>query len=177
MDVIEAIHTRRSVRSYEDRPVPMDVVRELLAAAMSAPSAGNAQPWQFVLIDDRAVLEQVKTINPYGAMAARAALGILVCGDITLEKFAGYWVQDCSAATQNLLLAAHAKGLGAVWTGIHPMPERIAGFRALVGLPEHVAPLALVVLGYPAQQTTAQDRFRGDRVHHNTWGNRLRFGV
>lgn len=149
--------------------MPGELVRQLLSSAMSAPSAGNQQPWHFVVIDDRGVLDAVPGIHPYAGMCLSAPLGILVCGDTTLEKFKGFWVQDCSAATQNLLLAAHDRGLGAVWTGIHPLEERVRAFRGLCSLPEHVIPLALVVLGYPDKKPPPEDRFHEDRVHCNRW--------
>ncbi len=173
MDVIEAIHTRRSIRKFQQKPVPDDLVHDLLAAAMSAPSAGNQQPWHFLVITDPQTLGKVPAINPYAAMAKGAPLGILICGDLELEKYPGYWVQDCSAAVQNLLLAAHGKGLGAVWTGIYPLNDRVEGFKKLCHLPEKVIPLALVVIGYPAQTLSAEDRFRADRVHRNNWQENL----
>ena len=169
MDVMEAIHTRRSIRKFQRKPVPDELVKDLLAAAMSAPSAGNAQPWHFVVITDPAILAKVPDINPYAAMAREAPLAILICGDLALEKYAGYWVQDCSAATQNILLAAHGMGLGAVWTGVTPMEDRVEKFRILCNLPNTVIPLALVVMGYPAQTLKPADRFRLDRVHRDTW--------
>jgi nitroreductase len=169
MDALEAIHTRRSIRKYQDRPVPEELLGRLLAAAMQAPSARNAQPWQFVIIDDRQLLVEISRINPNAGMAGRAPVAILVCGDLSLEKSAGYWVVDCAAAAQNLLLAAHALGLGAVWTGVYPREQRIEGLRRLLNLPEHVVPHSLIVLGYPAEQPGRQERFRPDRVHHNRW--------
>ncbi|SKA92198.1 Nitroreductase [Paucidesulfovibrio gracilis DSM 16080] len=170
MDVFEAMHTRRSIRKYTDEPVSDETVRELLGAAMMAPSAGNAQAWQFVVIRDRALLERVKEFSPYAGMAAGAPLGILVCGDTSLEKYPGYWVQDCSAAMQNLLLAVHAKGLGAVWTGVHPIADREAGFRAMCGLPDNVKPLGFAVIGHPAQERRSEDRFNPERVHWDGYG-------
>lgn len=169
MELFEAIHTRRSIRKYEDKPVSDDLVRALLAAAMSAPSAGNAQPWQFVVIRDKALREAIPAFSPYAGMIAKAPLGVLVCGDLSQEKYPGYWVQDCSAATQNLLLAANATGLGAVWTGVHPMADRVDGFRRLLGLPEQIMPLAFVVLGWPAQAAGPVDRFNPARVHADRW--------
>ena len=169
MDVLDAIHTRRSIRKYEDRPVPETLVQRVLAAAMMAPSARNAQPWQFVVITDRELLAEVPRINPYAKMVARAPLAILVCGDLTLEISTGYWVVDCAAATQNLLLAAHGLGLGAVWTGVYPRTERMDGLRRLLKLPEHVVPHSLVALGYPAEQIASEERYRPERVHHNIW--------
>lgn len=169
MDAIETILTRRSIRRYTDRNVERSVVLELLEAAMSAPSAGNEQPWHFIIIEDRKVLNELPRIHPYAAMAREASVAIVVCGDTTLEKHQGFWVQDCSAAIQNLLLAAHAKGLGAVWTGIYPIPDRVQGFRMLLGLPENVIPLALIPLGYPAEKGGRQQRFNEKRVHYNMW--------
>jgi nitroreductase len=121
------------------------------------------------VIDDRKILDEIPRIHPHATMLKNAPLAILVCGDISLEKYRGFWVQDCSAAVQNLLLAAHAIGLGAVWTGFHPMEDRVEGMRKLLGLPDHVIPLALVPLGHPDQPSGRQDRFRGDRVHRNRW--------
>lgn len=169
MELFEAIHTRRSIRKFEDAPVSDETVREILEAAMNAPSAGNAQPWHFVVVRDRALREAVPSFSPYAGMVAHAPLGILVCAELPLEKYPGYWVQDCSAATQNLLLAAHGKGLGAVWTGVHPMRDREEGFRKLLGLPETVMPLAFVVLGHPAQESGRRDRFRPERIHADRW--------
>lgn len=169
MDIFEALHGRRSIRKFEDRPVSDEDLKDVLDAAMMAPSAGNAQPWQFVVITDREKLEAVTKINPYAQMAPKAPVSVLVCGDLSLEKFAGYWVQDCSAAIQNMLLAAFGKRLGSVWTGIHPMEDRVAGFRELFRLPENVVPLGLVVLGHPAQSPSSKSRFKQERVHENEW--------
>ncbi|GAB7021999.1 nitroreductase family protein [Salidesulfovibrio brasiliensis] len=169
MEVMEAIRSRRSIRKYTDEPVSEADVKDILEAAMMAPSAGNAQPWQFVVVDDPEKLAACKDVNPYAAMAPKAPLGVLVCGDMSLEKFPGYWPQDCAAAVQNMLLAVHGKGLGAVWTGIHPIVEREEGFARLFGLPENVKPLALVVIGHPAQNPTAESRYKAERVHRNEW--------
>ena len=169
MDALQAIHTRRSIRKYHDRPVPEELVQKVLAAAMQAPSARNQQPWQFVVIDDRAILAKIPTFMPNAAMAGRAPLAILVCGDLSLEKSAGYWVVDCAAATQNMLLAAHALGLGAVWCGVYPREPRMASLRRVAGLPENVVAHSLVVLGYAAEQVAAEDRYRAERVRRNGW--------
>ena len=166
---MEAISTRRSVRSFTSKPIAKEIVEELLRAAMSAPSAGNEQPWQFVVIDDRKMLDRIIDVNPNAKMCKEAQAAILVCGDTTKEKYPGFWVQDCSAAAQNILLAAHEKGIGSVWTGIYPIKERVEGFRRLLSLPENVIPFCLVPLGYPAKQMPQVDRFQKDRVHHNVW--------
>lgn len=169
MDAMDAILSRRSVRQYTAQPVPDEVIRELLKAAMSAPSAGNEQPWHFVVIDDRRTLDAIPKFHPYSAMLRSAAVAILVCGDERMEKHKGFWVQDCSAATQNILLAAHAEGLGAVWLGVYPVEERVVGFRELLGIPEDVIPFSLVSVGYPAEQKPLADRYDGSRIHDNRW--------
>ncbi len=170
MDLLEAIRTRRSVRKYQNKPVPEELVQTILGAAMAAPSACNAQPWQFVVIRERRLLDEIPKINSYASMASAAPLAILVCGDTSLEISRGYWVVDCAAAVENLLLAAHAIGLGAVWTGVHPQQERVSHFQRLLGLPAQVIPHSLIVLGYPAEQPPhADDRYKPDRVHHDRW--------
>ena len=124
MDTLLAIRTRRSIRAYQDKPVPEELTQKLLAAAMQAPSARNQQPWQFIVIDDRALLAKIPGVMPNAAMAAEAPLAILVCAELALEKSQGYWVLDCAAAVENMLLAAHALGLGAVWCGVYPREPR-----------------------------------------------------
>ncbi len=170
MDIFTALHTRRSVRAFTEQPVSDDDIHALLDAAMAAPSAGNAQPWQFIIVDDKELLKAVPGINPYAGMAPNAPVSILVCGDLSAEKYPGFWVQDCSAAIQNLLLAARGKGLGTVWTGIYPMADRIHGFIRLCNLPEHIVPLALVVVGHPVRDQDWKSRFSAEKVHRNIWG-------
>lgn len=169
MDIMEALRTRRSIRKFEDKPVSEEMVREILDAAMMAPSAGNAQPWRFVVVDDRAVLDSMADLHPYVKMVLQASVGIIVCADLTKEKFPGYWVQDCSAAMQNLLLAVHGLGLGAVWTGIHPIEERITAFKKRFNMPEHIIPLGFAPIGWPAQTPESESRFQKDRIHYNTF--------
>lgn len=172
MDVFEAIHNRRSIRKYTDAPVTEEQIRKILSAGMTAPSAGNAQPWQFIVVDDKDVLAKVPEHNPYAKMAAQAPVGILVCGDLSLEKYEGYWTQDCSAAIQNMLLAVHGLDLGAVWTGIYPVEERVAGFKGLFNLPDNVIPLGFLVIGHPDQPSAHKDRYKEERVHKNTWSGK-----
>jgi nitroreductase len=169
MDALDAIHTRRSIRKYQDRPVEDTLVRDCLAAAMSAPSAGNGQPWQFVVITERGILDRIPELHPHAPMARQAQVGVVVCADLAREKYAGYWPIDCAAATQNLLLAAHALGLGAVWCGIHPRPERVAAMRSLLALPEGITPFALVLMGWPGEESGRRERFDATRIHYNGW--------
>lgn len=169
MEAYEALITRRSIRNYQDRPVPAEVVDKILEAAMQAPSAVDKQPWHFVVIDDNELLREIPSVHQYAKMAARAPCAILVCADPGLALGSGYVPQDCSAATQNILLAAHALGLGAVWCGVYEEPDREAGFRSLLSIPEPIQPFSLVVLGYPDESHAQPDRFRPDRVHRNGW--------
>ncbi len=169
MDAITAILTRRSIRKYTAQPVSDELLNSLFQSAMNAPSAGNQQPWHFVVIKDRAKLNAITGFHQYAAMLKEAPVAVLVCADTELEKHKGYWVQVCSAATQNFLIAAHAKGLGAVWLGIYPREERIAGIRELIGLPASVMPLSLLAVGYPAEAKASPDRFNRSRLHYDRW--------
>ncbi len=169
MEAMEAILGRRSIRKYRDQTIPGDLIKELMEAAMSAPSAGNEQPWHFIVIDERNILNRIPDFHPFSQMLKEAPVAILVCAELKLQKYKGFWVQDCSAATQNVLIAAHAKGLGAVWLGIYPMEERIEGIRKLLAIPEDVVPLSLISLGYPDEKKDPANRFNPVRVHHNRW--------
>lgn len=168
MEALEAILTRRSIRRFTGEPVPDPLLEEILAAAMSAPSSKNQQAWHFVVITDRDILREVPSFHPFAKMVPDAPVAILVCADLRRDEY-GFWVQDCSAATQNILLAAHAKGLGAVWLGVYPLEERVAGFRRLTGLPDTVVPLSLVPMGFPAVHKPRVDRFDRTRIHKDRW--------
>jgi nitroreductase len=134
---------------------------------MHAPTARNIQPWHFIVVDERAVLDQLSEAHPYAKMLKQAGLAILVCGDRKLQENDGYIVQDCSAATQNILLAAHANGLGSVWLGMYPREERMKDVGKLLGIPGHILPVSLISIGYPNEQKEAPDRYKPDRVHYN----------
>ncbi|WP_029460894.1 nitroreductase family protein [Solidesulfovibrio alcoholivorans] len=171
MELLEAIHTRRSIRAFTDAPVSGEDLDTVLRAAMAAPSAGNAQPWHFVVITDRAVLDAIPDIHAHAAMVRQAPLAIAVVAELAQEKYPGfgYWTLDCSAAVENLLLAARGLGLGTVWCGIYPRPERMEGLARLLALPEGVKAHALVVMGHPAQDFKRVDRFKPERIHQNHW--------
>ncbi|MEA3326501.1 MAG: nitroreductase family protein [Chloroflexota bacterium] len=170
METLDAIFTRRSVRDFTHDPVSLEDVEQLLRAGMQAPSAGNEQPWHFIVIDDPDILHAVPEFHPYSMMLLDAPLAIQVCSsDRKLEKKRASWIQDCSAATQNILLAAHALGLGAVWLGIFPNAERVSGMQKLLDIPEDIRPFALVAVGHPAVKPEPVDRFDQARIHHNQW--------
>jgi nitroreductase len=167
--VIDAILKRRSIRRYRAGSVDKSDIKTLLMAGMYAPSARNQQPWHFLVIDDRALLSRIMEVHPYASMLSGAALAILVCGDENLELSRGYWPVDCAAATQNILLAAHALGLGAVWLGVYPREERQSGIREIFSLPPEIHPFALVSLGHPAEKRTEPDRYKEERIRWNAW--------
>jgi len=169
MNTIEAIHTRRSIRKYTDRPVEKEKIIRIIKAATSAPSACNQQPWWFIVIDDREILDRIPDIHEDAPMCRQASAAVLICGDKSLETCPGFWVQDCAAATQTLLLAAHDLGLGAVWTGVYPKEKKIDGFRAMFDLPDNVIPMSLVPIGYPAEEIPPEDRYKEERVKFNRW--------
>lgn len=168
MDAMEAILTRRSIRKFTGEPVSDEIITDLLKAAMSAPTA-TGEAWHFIIVKERALLAGVLGFHPHALMLKSAAAAIAVCGDPASEILKGRWPMDCSAATENILLAANALGLGACWVGIHPVEERITGLRKLLGIPEHVVPLAMVALGYPAETKPPSKRFRPDRIHFDKW--------
>jgi len=169
VDAMETILTRRSVRRYTKEVIAPETVTQLLEAAMSAPSAMNQQPWHFVVITDRATLNSIPEVHPYSRMVRDAPLAVIVCGDLNLDAAGGYWVQDCSAATENLLLAVRALGLGAVWCGIYPREERVQGLQKLLGIPEHVIPLNVISIGHPAEEQGRVERYDASRVHRDHW--------
>ncbi len=170
MDVLEAIHTRRSIREFEPgRELSDEQLQIVLAAAMAAPSAGNAQPWHFVAVRGAATRERLSTVHPYVRMAATAPVVIIVCAEPALEVYPGFWLQDCSAATQNLLLAARSLGLGTVWTGLYPNKQYCDAVAAILNLPSGVVPMAIVPMGYPAREFKRQERYKPERIHFESW--------
>ena len=171
----QTILSRSSVRAYTDQKVEKAKVEKLLRAAMAAPTAVNKQPWHFVVIEDKRVLEQIAEEIPTAKMAARAPLAITICGD--MEKALDgegrdFWVQDASAATENLLLAAHAMGLGAVWTSVYPIKDKVEATRALLKLPETIVPLGTIVIGYPKEKPLPKDKWKPENVSYNTFGGK-----
>lgn len=166
---MKAIFTRRSIRKYKPGLITDRTVRRLLEAAMAAPSAGDERPWQFVVLRDRAVLDAVPAIHSNAQMAREAAIAVVVCGDLKKEKYKGYWVQDCAAATENLLLAVADAGLGAVWCGIYLLEERVRAFRKLLRAPAHIVPFAIVPIGRPAEKKSPAKRYDPSCVHKDRW--------
>jgi len=167
--VINAILKRRSIRHYSGKAVNKSDIKLLLKAGMYAPSAMNQQPWHFLVINERILLSRITEIHPHASMLSDAELAILVCGDISLERSSGYWPVDCAAATQNILLAAYALGLGAVWLGVYPREVRQKGIRELFKLPDHIHPFSIISVGHPAEEKSCPERFKEERIRWNNW--------
>jgi len=166
---LDVMLSRRSIRSYEDRPLNDTIFEHLLKAAMAAPSAHNQQPWEFVIIDDRATLDKIPEFHPYSKMLLEAPAAILVCGNKNYIKDEDLWPQDCAAATENILLAATALGLGSVWLGVYPKAPLMEGLSSLLELPENIIPFSLISLGFPAKTKEPANRYDPSRIHKNKW--------
>jgi len=170
-NAINNMMTRVSVRDFTGEKISDQQIETLLRAAMAAPSAMNSQPWTFVVITEDSLLAQLGEAFPYSRCANHPACAIIPCGDMskTLQGEAqDFWINDVSAATENLLLAAHAMDLGAVWTGLHPS-ERYRQAQALLGLPETIIPLCIVPIGVPAEHPEVKNKFNPDNIHFNRW--------
>jgi nitroreductase len=163
---LNIIFARRSIRQYTDEPVSEADIQSLLEAGMAAPSASNRQPWHFVVVTDRATLRALGNAHPFGKMIAHAGLGIAVCGDPAKSD---WWVQDCSAATENILVAAAGLGLGGVWLGCHVRHERESAVRGVLGIPDHIGVLSLLSIGHPAEQMEARTQYDTACVHRGGW--------
>lgn len=168
---LELIFGRRSIRVFRPGVIPEGTVRQLLAAAMAAPSAVAKDPWHFVVVRQRETLSRMAGVLSNGSMLHGAALAISVCGDLETahDRQLSYLLQDCAAATQNLLLAAHALGLGACWLGVHPREERIGHLQQLFELPPAVIPVAVIALGWPGETKEPRSRYQPDHVHAERW--------
>ncbi len=172
---IEDIMTRSSVRKYSDKPVTEQQIDTLLRAAMAAPTAGNKQPWRFVVIQDKETLDYIADNFETMTMTRNAQLAIVACGDTEATysgEGLGYWIQDVSAASENLLLAAHAMGLGAVWCGVYPISDRVKKFSELLNLPSNILPLNCIAIGYPAGESTPKDKWKPEYVHYEKWDSK-----
>ena len=169
--VLENIHNRKSVREYTSEPVSKENIETMLQAAMAAPTAVNFQPWRFIVLDNKEDLNKLAEKLPYAKMLAQAPLAIVVCGETLWMGGAEnpFWAQDCSAATQNLLLAAEALGLGAVWTAAYPDEQRCASIKEALGMPETVQPLCVIPIGHPAGENQPKDKWKPENIHYGRW--------
>jgi nitroreductase len=168
---LKFIFSRRSVRKYEKREIPEEMFTHLFEAAMAAPSAVAKDPWHFILVRDRKMLDKIVKILPNGQMLRQAPAAFVVCGDINKAHLneVSYMLQDLSAAVENILLAATALGLGSCWLGMHPRPDRMEGIRNLFSLPGNIIPMCGVALGWPAEQLEPRTRYNPERIHLEKW--------
>jgi len=169
MDIITAITTRRSIRAYKEEPLGEETIKMLVHAGMCAPSAYNRCPYHFVTITDKATKHAIKDKSMFAKMLDEAGLVIAVCGDKLIQPIHDFLIEDCSAATENILLAAHGLGLGAVWIGVF----KLTGWQNFIvdtlKLPSHVLPVALISIGVPDQTRKDRDRFEKGKWHRETW--------
>jgi nitroreductase len=169
MDSLEALKTRRSIRKYTNQKISDNDIKELLTCAMYSPSGLDRQPWHFIVIDKKELFIEIFLITSHADMIKEASHAIIICGDKKLEGNQGLLIEDISAATENLLIAAHSLGLGAVWIGIYPFDDIEKGVRKLLKIPDNVLPVSMAVIGYPAEIPEQPDRFKEDRIHFNKW--------
>ena len=170
--MLDCIMSRVSVRTYTEEPVADEELEAILKAGMAAPSAWNGQPWRFIVINDRNMLEAVAGVDKYAAEAAKAPVAIVVCGDLSTKYPDGivdYWTQDVSAASEKILLAAHSLGLGAVWCGIYPLMDRVRKLQSLLNLPDNVIPMNIIPVGHPRQELHPKDKWDRKKIHFNQW--------
>lgn len=169
MDAIEAIFTRRSIRRYSDKEIKNEIVDKIIHAGMYAPSAVNKQPWHFIVFEKAETKNAIMDVHRSSLMLAEAKKAILVCYDENLQHDEGYGLLDCSASTQNMLLTAHALGIGSCWIGIYPREKRMEGLREIFKLPGNIIPFAVISLGYPAETKETPDRIKPERIHFESW--------
>lgn len=170
MELLEGLLTRRSVRVYDpNQKVDSETLNKILNVAMHAPSAMNRQPWHFIVIDKPAVLQKMMSIHPYASFLKDAGTAVVLCADLN-EAYGDYAPVDACLAGQNLMLAAHGFGLGTCWCGVYPEKDRMKSFAEVLKLPEHVLPMALIALGYPAEEPAQPtNRYCSEKIHTNTW--------
>lgn len=173
MSELDLIFRRRSIRRFTSQKLSDELIQKLLEAAMAAPSAVNFKPWKFIVVDDESVLDALRRALPYGKY--NAPLAMVLCGDLrALRKPIGekFWIQDCSAASQNILLAATAMGLGSVWCGVHPIGLIERPVRKALDIPDGVIPLNVIFIGYPDEEKPARTQFSDKNVYSNRFGDK-----
>jgi nitroreductase len=168
-DILSIIYNRKSVRNYKngDKQIPQEAIDKIIKAAFAAPSAINIQPWHFIVVKERVLLDALADKLPYAKMLRETPLAIIVCGDT--DKSELYWDMDCAAATQNILLAAEALELGAVWTAVHPEPDRISFVKKLLHIPRNITPLNVIPIGYAALCDAPKNKYDASKIHINAW--------
>jgi len=170
-DALSVIHSRKSVRHFTGQPVSQDDLMTLVKAGMAAPTAVNMQPWSFVIVTERTVLDTLAQSLPYAKMLDKAGAAIVVCAlpEKAFQKSTEFALIDSACASENILLAAEAIGLGAVWTSVYPDNDRIEAVRKVLGIPSNVIPLNVIPIGYPTGEDVPKDKFKPENVHLEKW--------
>ncbi len=166
---MKVILGRRSIRKFTGESITDEDITKILEAAMAAPSACNQQPWHFIVVRNKKTHEKIMKIQPYTKMLEKASIAVIVCADPDLQTCPGFWVQDVSASTENLLLAVEAMGYGATWCGIYPNDDRVWELKELLGLPKQVISLNVIAIGVPDEKKPPSNRYNEDRVHYEKW--------
>ncbi|MGE5473867.1 MAG: nitroreductase family protein [Ignavibacteriales bacterium] len=169
MDVLEAIYTRRSIRKFTGEVISDNQLKSILKAGFYAPSANNYQPWHFVIVRNKKMLESMSGIHPYAKMLPNAGCGIIVCGDTTKQAEMGFLIEDCSAAIENMLLAAHGIGLGSVWISLYPITSRYQPIASILNIPENFIPVGMIAVGQKAEVKNTNERYHQDKIHFEQW--------
>jgi nitroreductase len=170
MELYEGLLSRRSIRKYTGEKIDDEVILSVIKAGMYAPSANNTRPWHFIIVEDGDIFEKIMKVHPYSSMLSKASHAVVVCGDETLQNGPGYYPLDCSAATQNLLLAVHSFGYGAVWLGVEPKNDRKKAISEILGLPSHIHPVSIVSIGVPVKLPgKIPARFEQKKIRKNHW--------
>ena len=169
LEMLETIFTRRSVRKFTGKEIDEKDLKLILKAGFQAPSAHNKEPREYIVVRDKARLEEIQEVHKYGKMLTQAGCGIVVCGDLSIQKRQGLLIADCSASMENMLLAAHSLGLGAVWTGIHPVEKLEEDLRRILGIPDNLLPVGMLVLGEARVVPKTIDRYDESKIHYDKW--------
>ena len=174
-ETTKTIFSRKSVRNYVEKAVSPETLEFLVRAGMAAPSAMDRRPWEFIIINDKAVVKKLNDALPHAKMAEKAGQAIVVAGNIEKQaggKDATFWIMDCSAAAENILLAAESLGLGAVWTAVYPAADRLKPVIDILGLPSNIVPLAFIPVGKPDGSDKPKEKFDKEKIHWNHWANK-----
>lgn len=169
MELYDGLLSRRSIRKFNSASISDEQLEKILRAGMAAPSAANKQPWHFIVVKEKKTMIGIMKIHPYAQMLEQSPIALIVCGDVEEAYQDGYMVVDTSAATQNVLLAAHALGLGAVWIGIWPEEDRVYKLTQMFNLPDNIVPMHAVAIGFPGEEKPANDRYDLHKIHQETF--------
>lgn len=169
---IETILKRKSIRHFTDKKVTQDELDLIIRSAFAAPSGMDLRPWEFIVITDRYILDELAEALPYAKMLFQATAAFVVCGipyTTNPEKGSKYWMLDCSTVTQNVLLAAESLGLGAIWTACCPYHERMEPVHKILGIPNEILPLCVIPIGEPTGEDLPKDKFNSEKLHFEKW--------